>query len=54
MASAVNDAFLPLEQEITELGSETDFADSALLTDIGTLSDINDIDELKAWIRMYV
>lgn len=51
VASAVNEAFLPLEQEITELGSETDFADSALLTDIGTLSDINDIDELKAWIK---
>ncbi|NLM10494.1 MAG: hypothetical protein GX213_06925 [Clostridiaceae bacterium] len=51
VSSAVHEAFLPLEQAITELGSETDTTDYIELTDLGILYEINDIEDLKNLVQ---
>lgn len=51
VAGAVNNAFLPLEQAITEHGEESDNAGNISITVSGTLEDIESIDDLKKLIE---
>lgn len=51
VSGAVHEAFLPLEQAITEAGSETDSADEIKPVDPGRLNEINDMEDLKAWLK---
>lgn len=51
VSSAVHEAFLPLEQAITEFGYETDTAYDIEMVSLETLNDINDINQLEIWVR---
>lgn len=50
VASAVHEAFLPLEQAVTELGDELDKAGEPLFQNIRDMGELNDFEALKEWI----
>lgn len=51
VSGAVNEVFLPLEQSITELGTEMDNVGNIGLKDPIIIYEINDMAELNSWVR---
>lgn len=50
VSSAVQEAFVSLEQEVTELGEELDNAVNATIKGIDSINEFDDLEGLKKWI----
>ena len=53
VSAAVHAAFMPVQKTITELGNESDTAGGIELINPGSLSEINDMDDLKEWVQEF-